>query len=467
MKSAPDIFFRSLLLAAGVSLIADSSLQAQKQAPPAPGTPRNFTLPATRSFTLANGLQVTLIPYGTVPKTWIQLAVRSGNANESANQIWLADIVGDLMEQGTTTRTASQVAGEAAGMGGSINVTVGPDETTIAGSALSEFGPRMVNLIADVARNPLLPEADLARLKTDRVRTLAQSKVQPSSIAMERFRSVLYPDHPYGRIFPTEAMINSYSLAQVRDFYAANFGAGRAHLYIAGKFDPQATEASIRSAFNGWARGTAAVNNIPKPVSRRSIYLVDRPGAVQSTLLLGLPVLNPSNPDYPALSVTNALLGGSFGSRITRNIRENKGYTYSPSSSVSNRYRDSYWAQSADVTTDVTGASLKEIFFEVDRLRSEPPSVDELRGIQNYLAGIFVLQNSSPTGIISQLRFLNLHGLKRDYLENFVRRVHAVTPAEVMRIAKTYIRPDQMTIVVVGDKSKVASQLLPYGLTME
>lgn len=174
-----------------------------------------------------------------------------------------------------------------------------------------------------------------------------------------------------------------------------------------------------------------------------------------------------SNPDYPALSVTNALLGGSFGSRITRNIRENKGYTYSPSSSVSNRYRDSYWAQSADVTTDVTGASLKEIFFEVDRLRSEPPSVDELRGIQNYLAGIFVLQNSSPSGIISQLRFLDLHGLKRDYLENFVKRVHAVTPAEVMRIAQTYIRPDQMTIVVVGDKSKVASQLLPYGLTME
>ncbi len=459
--------FRSLLIAAGVSLIASSAVQAQKQAPPAPGTPRNFTLPATRTFTLANGMQVTLIPYGTVPKTWIQLAVRSGNVNESASQIWLADMVGDLMEQGTTTRSASQVAGEAAGMGGSINVTVGPDETTIAGSALSEFGPRMVSLIADVARNPLLPEADLARLKTDRVRTLAQSKVQPSSIAMERFRSVLYPDHAYGRIFPTEAMINSYSLAQVRQFYAANFGAARAHLYIAGKFNPQATEASIRSAFDGWGRGTAAATNIPKPVSRRSIYLVDRPGAVQSTLLLGLPVLNPSNPDYPALSVTNALLGGSFGSRITRNIRENKGYTYSPSSSVSNRYRDSYWAQSADVTTDVTGASLKEIFFEVDRLRSEPPSVDELRGIQNYLAGIFVLQNSSPTGIISQLRFLNLHGLKRDYLENFVKRVHAVTPAEVMRIAKTYIRPDQMTIVVVGDKSKVASQLLPYGLTME
>lgn len=467
MTSTSNLLFRSLITAAGISVLAPSDAQSQKQAPPAPGTPRNFTLPATRSFTLANGLQVTLIPYGTVPKTWMQLVVRSGNANEGANQVWLADLTGDLMEQGTTTRSASQVAAQAAGMGGSVNVSVGPDETTISGSALSEFAPRMVGLIADVTRNPLFPEADVARLKTDQIRSLAQSKVQPSSIAMERFRSVMYPDHAYGRIFPTEAMINSFTLANVRDFYAANFGAGRAHLYIAGKFDAQASEAAIRSAFAGWARGAAPAENIPKPVSRKSIYLVDRPGAVQSTLMLGLPVLNPSNPDYPALSVTNALLGGSFGSRITRNIRENKGYTYSPSSSVSNRYRDAYWAQSADVTTDVTGASLKEIFFEVDRLRTEPPSVDELRGIQNYLAGIFVLQNSSPTGIISQLRFLNLHGLKRDYLENFVRRVHAVTPAEVMRIAQTYIRPDQMTIVVVGDKAKVASQLLPYGLTME
>ncbi|MEO5580896.1 MAG: pitrilysin family protein [Gemmatimonadaceae bacterium] len=467
MTSTSNVLFRRLLVAAGVSLFAPSVALAQKQTPPAPGTPRNFTLPATRSFTLPNGLKVTLIPYGTVPKSWMQLVVRSGNANESASQVWLADITGDLMQEGTTTRSALQVASEASAIGGNMNVNVGPDETTISGNALSEFIPRMVTLIADVAQNPRFPESELARLKTNRLRTLAQSKVQPSSLALERFRSVLYGDHPYGRIFPTEAMINSFTADHVKSFYAGNFAAGRAHLYVAGKFESAATEAAIRTAFSGWSRGTAAPNNIPKPAARRSIYLVDRPGAVQSTLILGLPVLNPSNPDYPALSVTNALLGGSFGSRITRNIRENKGYTYSPSSSVSNRYRDSYWAQQADVTTDVTGASLKEIFLEIDRLRSEPPSVDELRGIQNYLAGIFVLQNSSPTGIISQLRFLNLHGLGRDYLENFVKRVHAVTPAEITRITQTYVRPDQMTIVVVGDKSKVASQLVPYGFTLE
>ncbi|MBC7821755.1 MAG: insulinase family protein, partial [Planctomycetaceae bacterium] len=126
----------------------------------------------------------------------MQLVVRSGNANESASQVWLADITGDLMQEGTTTRSALQVASEASAIGGSMNVSVGPDETTISGNALSEFIPRMVSLIADVAQNPRFPESELARLKTNRVRTLAQSKVQPSSLALERFRSVLYGDHP-------------------------------------------------------------------------------------------------------------------------------------------------------------------------------------------------------------------------------------------------------------------------------
>jgi zinc protease len=338
------------------------------------------------------------------------------------------------------------------------------DETTIGGSSLSEFAPGMASLLADVVRNPGFQESELARLKTDQRRNLAQIKARPVNIAYERFSSTLYPDHAYGRVFPTEAMVDSFTVAQVRSFYASNFGAGRSHLYVAGKFDEQAVEAAIKTAFAGWQRGSPATASIPKAVSVRSIHLIDRPGAVQSTLMLGLPILIPSSPDYPALIVTDALLAGAWGSRIFRNIRENKGYTYSPVSYIANRYRDAHWREIADVTTDVTGASLKEIFFEIDHLRSEPPPLEELSGIQNYVAGQFVRRNSTPVAIINQLRFIDLHGLGRDYLENFVRRVHAVTPADITRIAHTYLRPDQMTLVVVGDKSKVASQLEPYGL---
>jgi len=164
-----------------------------------------------------------------------------------------------------------------------------------------------------------------------------------------------------------------------------------------------------------------------------------------------------------ALQVTNALLGGSFASRITSNIREDKGYTYSPYSTVSARYRDAYWAEIAAVTTSVTGPAIQEIFNEIERLRAEPPSPDELEGIQNYLAGTFVLQNSSRSGIIGQLAFLDLHGLDDDYLGTYVQRVYAVTPEEVQRIAQTYLNPEDMVIVIAGDVAQIRDQVDDFG----
>jgi len=161
--------------------------------------------------------------------------------------------------------------------------------------------------------------------------------------------------------------------------------------------------------------------------------------------------------------VTNALLGGSFASRITSNIREAKGYTYSPNSQLSTRFRDAYWVEVADVTTSVTGPSLKEIFYEIDRLQKEPPTDAELQGIKNYLAGIFVLSNSTRGGVIAQLSFVDLHGLDDKYLTTYVQKVFAVTPKDVQRVAQTYLLGDRMTLVVVGDKSKVADQVSAFG----
>jgi len=190
--------------------------------------------------------------------------------------------------------------------------------------------------------------------------------------------------------------------------------------------------------------------------------LTDRPGAAQSTLYVGLPVANATSEDNIPLLVTNSLLGGSFGSRITSNIREQKGYTYSPSSQISRRYHDAYWAEVADVTTKFTGHSLKEIFGEVEQLQKEPPSAAELKGIQSFLSGIFVLQNSSRGALIGQLRYVNLQGLGDSYLSTYVQKVNAVTPADVQRMTAQYVKPEQMTIVVVGDKAQISEQLAPY-----
>jgi predicted Zn-dependent peptidase len=451
-----------LMLVCG-ALAAPTLAMAQREAPPPAGTPKDFKLPAQREFTLPNGMAVTLVPFGRVPKANVTLTVRTGRIDQGTGETWLAELTADLMNEGTTTRTAAQVAEQVAAMGGFVNVGIASDISTVGGEVLGEHAAEMVRLVADVARNPRLPESELDRLRGDRLRALAIARSQPQPVANEKFRELVYGDHPYGRLYPTEAMLQGFTIAQVRDFHTGNFGAARAHLYVAGVFDGPAVERAIRQAFGEWKRGPAPTQKPPAPKRERTLALIDRPGAVQSTVVMGLPVIGATNPDYLPLRVTDALLGGSFGSRITSNIREQKGYTYSPFSSISDFRGESYWAEQADVTTAVTGASLKEIFFEIERLRGEAPAVDELNGIKNQLAGIFTVQNSSRNGIVGQLSFVDLQGLEDSYLTDYVRRILAVSPADVQRVANRYLDPRKMAIVVVGDRKTIAEQVAPYG----
>jgi zinc protease len=451
------------LLSAALVLALAPAARADKESPPPPAQPKGFSVPKPKAFTLDNGMAVTLVHYGAVPKVSVRLAILTGNVNEAANQVWLADLTGDMLQEGTATRTASQIAEDVAKMGGALEVTVGENRTEIGGDVLSEAGPQMVALVADVARHPKFPESELARLKGDRERQLSIALSQPQPMAQQKFRAVLYGDTPYGRLFPTEAMLKAYTIADVRGFYDKNYGAARAHLYVVGRFDDASMEAAIRKAFSDWKKGAPPELSQPAPHTERAVYLVDRPGAVQSTINLGVPVIDPSKPDWDTLLLMNVLLGGSFGSRITSNIREQKGYTYSPRSQLSNRYRDAYWIEIADVTTNVTGPAIKEVLGEIDRLRAEAPSDKELKGFQNYQAGVFILQNSSRPGIIGQLEFVDLHGLPADYLNGYVARVYAVTPQQVQETAKKYLQDDKATIVVVGDKKVVEEQLKPFG----
>ena len=460
-----QLFTAALTSAVIAAVVAIGSAQQPQfpAEPPKPGEPRDFRVPEARRFTLDNGLQVALVPWGGMPKVRVTLTIRSGNAFEKSGEVWLADLTGDLIREGTTTRTATEISTEAARMGGGLAISVASDTTTIGGDVMSEFGPQFAELVADVTRNPKFPEAELPRLKTNLSRNLAVGLSQPQQLALQKFRSVLYGDHPTARVFPTEAMIAGYTLAQVKAFHEATYGASRSRLYVVGQFDGAAMEASIRKGFAGWTKGTPPVSEPAKPSSVRAVHLVDRPGAPQSTIILGMPTIEPSSDDFVALTVMDALLGGAFGSRITRNIREDKGYTYSPYSEISTRYRDAYWAENADVTTAQTGLSLKEIFSEIDRLQTEPPDVKELTGIKNYLAGTYVLQNSSRGGITAQLQYVDLHGLPATYPNTYVKKVYAVTPQQVSEVAKKYLRDDQATIVIVGDRKAIEEQVKPFG----
>jgi predicted Zn-dependent peptidase len=419
-------------------------------------------LPATTDFALPNGMRVTIVPYGIVPKVAVRAFVAAGAVYESAGHVWLSKLNADLMKEGTRTRSAEQVAQEAAEMGGQLEIDAGPDFTSVGGVVLSDFGPQFVALLADVLTAASLPAEELPRLQADLLRELAIDKSQPEALAQERFVQTLCPGHPYGRAFPSESDIEAFTIAHAQTFYRESFNASRTHLYIAGKLEGDLRRA-VEDAFGGWAKGSPAPYLAVNPATTRSLQIVDRPGAAQSNLLIGLPVADPASPDFIKLDVMNSLLGGSFASRITSNIREEKGYTYSPISQIGAHPHLAYWLQSADVATDATGPSLHEIFYEIDRLRSEPPPADELEGIQSYLAGLFILRNTiSPDAIIAQLHFVDSQGLDRAYLSTYTQKVMEVTPAGVQAMAETYLVPSKMTIVVLGDQSKIKDQIAPY-----
>ncbi|NOT76351.1 MAG: insulinase family protein [Cyclobacteriaceae bacterium] len=432
---------------------------AQKQLPPAGGTPKDFKIPEKKQAQLKNGLRSTLVSYGALPKVNIDLIIKTGNVHEAADQVWLADLTVNIMNEGTKTMDFKAISKKVASMGGNININAGVDQVNISGSVLSEFAPELIKVIGDIAMNPAFSESEIERLKADLKRQLSVQRSVPQSMARERFFASVYKDHAYGRYFPTEAMITSYTMPMVKNFYDQNFGAKRSVIYVVGKFDEGAVNKSIDATFGSWREGPE-VTYPPAVASQSSnIDIIDRPDAPQSTIIIGLPTLNPASPDYQALLTTNLLLGGSFGSRITSNIREDKGYTYSPSSSIQLRKNSAVWFESADVTSEHTGASLQEIAKEIKILSTEPPKAEELDGIKRYEAGVFVLQNSTPSGIVNQLNFLDQNGLSDDYLKNKVTRIYAVTPEKVSQMTKDYFDYEKMTLVVVGDKKLLDKQI--------
>jgi len=440
-------------------LIATASLSSiAREAPPLGGEPREYRLPASTTVALPNDMKVTLVPFGNIPKVTIVVSVAAGNAHEGEHN-WLADLTGQMLLEGAADMDSDGLAAAAADMGGEIGVSVSVNQTQAALDVLSEFGADAVALLADVLRRPTLPESELERVRSNLLKNLSISRQQPGTLASQAFRKAIFGDHPYGAGLPDPEAFGALSIEQIQQFHGTQFGAGGGHIYVAGQFDRSAVLQAIRDAFGDWATVTNAT--LPEPPRRPApgLTFIERPDAPQSTLYLGLPVVDPSHPDYTALSLMNTLLGGSFSSRVTSNIREDKGYTYSPRSRVSVNKGSGFWVQTADVTTNVTGPAIDEIVNEIERLQTEAPGVDELTRIKNYRIGTFVLGNATRSGLISQLQFLRTHGLGPDHLASFVERLNAITPQEIQRITRDYLSVADMTLVVVGDPATVPAQL--------
>ena len=440
-----------------VLLLSTVSVPAlAKELPPEPATPKAFSLPKIDSYSLSNGVKVTMVPYGRVPKTNIRAVVNVGNINDG-DETWISDLTAAMMEEGAGGKSAADLAVAASEMGGNLNIGVGLNQTFATMDVLSESAPDAIGILADVLQRPNLPESEFDRIKSGLVRNISVGKSRPQSMADSKFSEILYPDHPYGRSYPADGQMEAYSLDQVREFHADNFGGARTHIYVVGQFDADAVKSAIQAKFGGWAEGPADID-LPSAVNEgRQLVLIDRPGAPQSTIRLGKRV--PALDETVELEAMNTLLGGYFSSRITRNIREDKGYTYSPNASLRTRLGARNWQQNADVSSESTGPALSEILKEIDLMRSEEPSAEEVQGIKNYLNGIFIIRLASRGGVANQIARADLHGLGAEYLESYVGRVQKLTAADFTEAAQEHLNPDEMTLVVVGPLDQVRPQL--------
>jgi zinc protease len=426
-----------------------------------------FSLPAVQRSHTGSGVELQLVAAGSIPKTSIRLVLPLGSAHESPAQTWIARLVSDYLKEGAGDRDGTALADAVARMGGHLNVYVDDDTMTISASVLAEYASDFVALLGQLVQQPLFPADELDRLKSDLQRNLDLATAQPGALAAATFRRALYLDHPYGKLLTSPEVIDRFTADSARDFFEAHATPHGTRLYVAGTFDASAVASAAEAAFSSWDGAPAVPATPARPASQREIHLLDRPGSEQSTIYLGMPVPAPSDDAYVPLAVTNSLLGGSFYSRITLNIREDKGYTYSPRSVITAHPGVAHWVESADVTTNVTGASLHEIFTEVKRLGDGPPSAEELTGIQNYVAGAYVLRHATPRGILDQLAFLDLHGLGTEWAAAYVDRVLALTSEDVQQIAHEHLRGDEMAIAIVGDAAAIRDEIEPFGAIRE
>jgi predicted Zn-dependent peptidase len=454
----------SIVVASCLALAVFITPTASAQDRPAVGPERPFQLAPRVEKTLPNGLRVIVTRQTAIPKVSITLTVLSGYSSDPTDLTGLASLTADLIQEGTKTKTSRQIRRDVFGMGGSLSAAASQDFTSVSVRGLSEFAPRLMDLTADVVINPTIPEDEVAILKQQHLQAVSQQKASPQFLANRTFRTALFGQHPYARTSETEASLNAMDRAKLVAFHRDHYRPNNAFLLIVGAIDPNAMIAAAEKAFGGWARGEVAapVFAAPPALSGRHVYFVQRPNSIQSSIAVGNIVVKRSDPRWYELTLANTIYGGAFNSRIVRNIREEKGYTYSPQSAMTGFSDAGFYRFSADVRNEVTGATLTEVFKEIDKMRAEGSDGAELQGAKSYLRGVFPIQTATQTGLSATLNNVYVFGLPRDYPETFRAKIAAVSPDQVKSASSTLLGSENSVIAIVGDWAKVKSQLAGY-----
>lgn len=452
----------ALALAGGGTARAQTTVDDAQR--PAVGPERPFQLAARVERTLPNGLRVIVTRQAVVPKVSVMLTVETGLASDPPDMPGVAAMTADAIQEGTTTRSSREIREAAFGMGASLSAAASQDYTTVEMRGLAEFAPGLLDLLADVVTHPTFPEQEVAILKEQRLQGLMQENASPQFVSNREFRRALFGDHPYARVTSTPSVVQAMDRATLAKFHSTYYRPNNAFLLVVGDVQADRVFTEAARAFGGWERG-----DVPKPtyaaappLAGRHVIFVQRPNSVQSSISVGNFTVKRSDPTYLELSVANTIYGGAFNSRIVRNIREEKGYTYSPFSQFQAFADAGFYRFAADVRNAVTGPTLTEVFKEIDKLRAEGSRGDELIGAKSYMRGVFAIQTATQGGLAGLLNNVYVFGLPKDYPETYRSRVAAIDPEQVKAGAATLLGSDNTVIVIVGDWAKVKDQLGAY-----
>lgn len=430
---------------------------------PAPGALRPFHFPDIDRAELSNGLPLLVAQTDRLPVVTMAAILPAGAVQENDERAGLARFTSSLLESGAAGRTAVEIAEEVEALGVRLETSASWDRTLVGYTAMSSRAQAATKILEQLIRSPDFPAEEAERIRNEQLAGILQRRAEPRGLANEMAARFIYSeDVPYSRpLVGTNASVRTLTGADAAEFHAGNYTPNGAGVIVAGNLGITEARNLAEERFGGWAgpATTRPVLNIERRRGAARVIIVNRPGSVQSEIRMGHLGVARSNPDYFPLIVMNTILGGAFSSRLNLNLREKNGFTYGVSSSFSMRRDPGLFLVSTAVQTEVTADAVTEILREIDGIRSAPVSSSELVDARTYIAGTFPLRLQTTHGIASRLAELVVYGLPDDYFASYRERVLEVEDDEVLRVASTHIRPDDLTLVVVGDAEAIRPSL--------
>ncbi len=432
--------------------------------PSAPALRPRF--PAFERFRLDSGLEVLLAPRHAVPTVQVALLLPAGAERNPLERPGLAALTASLVDEGTRRRSGPRLASDVERLGASLSTHADWNSADLSAQLLARDLAVGVELLAEVAREPVFPDAELERLRRQALTELLRRRDQPAILAEEALARGLYPGTPYGELLlGSETGLAALERGEIVAFHAAGYRPRGGALLVGGDFDPDSARAAIDRAFGDWRDGATAPppEILPPTRTARSVLIVDRPRAAQTELRLGHVGVRRNHPDRSRLGLLNTLLGGKFTSRINLNLRERNGFTYGASTRFVDRRGPGPFVVAAAVATEVAGAAVRETLAELERIRAEPVGAEELAETKSYLLGVFPYTLQTVGGLLGRLEELAVYGLADDHFDRALDAVETASADDLLELARRHVRPAEMLIVAVGPADQLAAQLEPHG----